>query len=105
MIPLLLWVALLVGHISAPGLAHSCDDCSSLKAPVDAGIPSELERSAGVGLPSRLIQRNQPPFVLQIRLQLHLGCKPLDYIEAEVALGGPAGNKILIGLRTPEGSL
>ena len=77
----------------------------SLEASVHTRIPSELESSAGVGLPARLIEWNQPPFVLHISFQLHVGRKPLDYVEAEVGLGSAAGNKIFIGLSTAEGTL
>ena len=76
-----------------------------LEAPGHTRVPRKLEGGAGVGLLSRLIQRNQPAFVLHIGFQLHVGRQPLDYIEAKVSLGSAAGDKVFRCLATSEGNL
>ena len=70
----------------------------TLEAPVDFGIPGELEGGAGIGVVAGLVKRNQPSFVLYVGFQFHVRCKALDHVEAEVRLVVPLAIKSFAAL-------
>ena len=76
-----------------------------LEAAIEFWIPGELDGGAGVGLPSRFVERNQPLLVLHVGFQLNVRCEALNHIEAEIGLRGAAGDKVLIGFVATVGKL